>query len=83
MYQLIRVTRIANVGMIKDIANSILVHQVHPPSTSGTTHFEGYFISAKPIERPRKSIYVKMGNQRDKPMNTIGDEGPRAHLHQP
>lgn len=37
----IKVIYMEDIGLINNASNPILAHEVHPPSTSSTTHFEG------------------------------------------
>lgn len=60
--------------LIKDVANLVLAHRVQPPSTSGTTHFEGPSNLAETIKITDVTIDVKMSDQRAKPMTIIGKE---------
>lgn len=53
----------ANIGMIKDLAKLIKLHQAHPPISSGTAHFKGPSILPDPIKRLSVSIDVDMGSQ--------------------
>lgn len=62
--------------MIKDAINPILLHQVHPPSSSCMTYFEGTFFLDKTIERPSVSIDIDISSQRVEPTTTI--DGERA-----
>lgn len=48
--------------LIKDVANLVLAHRVQPPSTSGTTHFEGPSNLAETIKITDVTIDVKMSD---------------------
>lgn len=60
MDQQIMVTRMADISLIKDATNPILVYRAYPPSTSSMTQFKGPFILVEPIKSPYVCIDVEI-----------------------
>lgn len=65
----------ANIILIKDMANSILEQRTQSPASFGQAYFEGPSKPVEPVKRMDVSVDIEIGKKQFEPMTTFGDEG--------